>query len=96
MSNALNPYDEGTIAFRIWERNKNNNNIEDASAEDLKVIHLRIDGQMISNIARLTGRSAQAVRNVLQRYSIIPEKEAPAEKHKIVKSNSEMIVEALG
>lgn len=90
MSNALNPYSEGTIAYRIWERNKNDRSIHNASEIELKIIHLRIDGQTIKNVSALSGRSIQHVRNILQKYKITPEGE-----HR-TKSNSEMIVEALG
>ena len=85
MNYKLNPYPEGTIAYRIWERNKNANRIEDATSEDLKVIHLRIDGQTLKNISLLTCRSVSSVNTILQRYKMFEEPEAKQDNNKIIK-----------
>jgi len=89
MKNDLCPYPAGTIASRIWERNKKNNSIENAKPDELKVIKLFLDGQNKKNISLLCSRSVASVYTILQRYSIKKEVKTPE------KSNSDMIVESV-
>jgi len=67
---TLNPYDVGSRSYNIWNRNVNTNSIEDATDIELQIIEYYLDGNTMSLITKLVGRSITTVRNVIIKYKL--------------------------